>query len=260
MKTLRYLLVMIPVALLLSSCLKEYSFEGNQVSSGSLLADASSNCSPDSVYGTYLIGKKLNDSNFIQVQAHVTHAGAYTISTDTSNGFSFSSSGNFSDTGTISVKLLGKGTPAITGSNVFRIFFNSSVCSAVVSVADSSNIAAYTLQGAPNACTNYSVMGSFIKGITLDTSAKVIVALDVARAGSYTISTNTVNGYTFSGSGFLSGTGTQEVILTATGTPANAGTDAFIVTAGNSTCSFSVTVLTPIVATTDPDHFPLTMN
>jgi hypothetical protein len=242
---------------LFSSCRKEYSIENNR-SSGSLLEDVNNNCTA-SASGIYSIGRKLKDSNFITVQVHVDKRGSFGINTDTVNGYSFSGIGTFSDTGNIQVRLSGTGTPNLSGIDLFTIRYDSSVCSVNIPVADSSHIAAYTLQGSPNSCLNDTVKGSFIKGFALDTSAKIIVTLNVTAVGPYSITTDTVNGYYFSGSGVFSHTGTQTIVLAGTGTPINAGNDVFRISGASSSCSFSNTVFIPTTPGTNPDHFPLTL-
>jgi hypothetical protein len=78
----------------------------------------------------------------------------------------------------------------------------------------------------------------------------------VATTGTYNITTNTVNGVSFSNSGTFSVTGVQTVLLTGTGTPLNSGSQTFTVTFGSSTCTFSITFGAGIVL----DYFPLTLN
>jgi hypothetical protein len=119
--------------------------------------------------------------------------------------------------------------------------------------------ASFTLQGSPNSCIVDTVIGGFIKGVAADTSSHVIVAVNVTTPGTYSVSTSTVNGYSFSSSGTFSSAGVQTVSLVASGTPLNAGTDVFTVNAGSSTCTFSIAVLATIVATNN-DLFPLTMS
>jgi hypothetical protein len=261
MKTIAHIFsAFIPIFIIFFSCQKEHSYEGNFISSGYLVKDAGNNCTAITVAGPYIAGKKLTDSNFIQVQVHVTKPGSYNIRTDTLSGFSFSAAGSFADTGNILVNLAGHGNPAAKGTALFTVNYSSSECSITVPVADSAIIAAYSLQGSPNACMSDTVLGSYIKGIVTDTSEKIIVTLNVTTPGSYSITTNTVNGYRFSGSGILSAAGLQTVILYASGIPVNAGTDVFNITGGTSSCSFSNTVYTPLVITANPDHFPLTSN
>jgi hypothetical protein len=119
----------------LFSCGKELSLEeSNAKSAGSLLSDLNNECLPKTVEGTYKPGKTLNDSNFILVEVDVTNAGSYTITTDTVNGYSFSSSGSFSNTGINTVKLKGNGKPLTIGSNYFTLNFDSTTCDILVEV------------------------------------------------------------------------------------------------------------------------------
>ncbi|HEY2722922.1 MAG TPA: hypothetical protein VGI82_14415, partial [Chitinophagaceae bacterium] len=125
------------VSIFLYSCKKEYSYEGGLSSQGYLVKDSINNCSFISVAGNYKIGKKLTDSNFLQVEVHVTRAGQYAIITDQVNGYSFSASGNFKDTGILFVKLPADGKPLKAGTDLFNIQYDSSVCQAQVAVQDS---------------------------------------------------------------------------------------------------------------------------
>lgn len=119
--------------------------------------------------------------------------------------------------------------------------------------------AVFTLQGSPSACMNASIYGNYIKIFVLATTNKVNVDINVTTAGSYTISTNTVNGYKFSASGTLTTTGIQTISLAASGTPLIEGINVFTITAGSSSCTFSVTVTGP-PPVVQGNHFPLTTN
>jgi hypothetical protein len=121
------------------SCKKEYSYEGGPLSSGWLVKDLSNDCSLITVGGTFMIGKRVGDSNFLQVLVHVSRAGAYNITSNPVNGYSFGGSGSFSDTGLVSVRLTAKGIPVGPGTNLFSLQFDSSICQAQVIVRDSLN-------------------------------------------------------------------------------------------------------------------------
>jgi hypothetical protein len=124
----------------LFSCGKELSLEEfNGKASGSLQSDLNNECLPKTVEGTYYPGKTLNDSNFILVDVDVTNAGSYTITTDTVNGYSFTSSGSFSNTGKNTVKLKGNGKPLIEGSNYFTLNFDSTTCDILVEVTSATS-------------------------------------------------------------------------------------------------------------------------
>jgi hypothetical protein len=119
------------------SCKKEYSYEGEPLTSSYLVKDPGNNCSFISVTGNYVAGKKLTDSNFLQVQVHVARAGRYNITSDHINGYSFASSGSFNDTGLLFVKLPASGKPISAGTNLFNLQYDSSICQVQVTVKDS---------------------------------------------------------------------------------------------------------------------------
>jgi uncharacterized protein (TIGR02145 family) len=81
------------------------------------------------------------------------------------------------------------------------------------------------------------VAGIAVSGVTQTITATV------TTVGTYSIST-TANGVTFAGSGTFAGTGAQNIVLTASGTPTAAGSNSFTL---NTTpnCSFSRTTLAP---------------
>lgn len=107
----------------------------------------------------------------------------------------------------------------------------------------------YTI-GAGGSCSNSVANGSYAAGTVLDGTNNVSMEVNVTSTGAWSISTNTINGYSFSGSGSFATTGTQIVVLTGSGTPTVAQSDNFIATAdangGNTTCSFSVTIASSI--------------
>lgn len=226
------------------SCQKELSVEYSSAAKGSLQSSAG-DCLPKTVGGAYVAAKALIDSNFIDVTVTVTAPGPYTIFTDTLNGYAFKATGTFATTGPTTVRLKGSGTPAIAGTDDFTVYFDSSYCDVAVTVlpaGSSGGAAVYNLGGAGGACTPFTPSGNYIKDTTLDGRHFVTVTLNVTAVGTYAISTNTVNGYFFSASGTFGATGTQTITLNGSGKPVAAGTDAFTVTGGTSTCSFTITV------------------
>ena len=84
--------------------------------------------------------------------------------------------------------------------------------------------AKYSFDGGTGTCTGVTVSGNFTAGTAATSSNTATINVNVDSIGSYVISTNTVNGVSFSGSGEFISTGPQTVILTASGTPASAGT------------------------------------
>ena len=229
------------------SCQKEISVEYGEPAKGSLQSSAG-DCLPKLVAGSYIANKALNDSNFLEVTVNVTTPGPYTIYTDTANGYSFRASGTFANTGTNTVRLKGSGMPAAAGIDDFMVVFDSSICFVDVTVLPSGSTggpAVFTLLGAPGGCAAFGLVGNYYKDTTLDARHKVTVNVNVTTVGTYTINTNTQNGYFFSATGSFGATGPHTITLNGSGKPAAVGTDNFTVTAGSATCTFPVTVTTP---------------
>ncbi|OAZ04131.1 hypothetical protein FLB_14740 [Flavobacterium succinicans] len=90
-----------------------------------------------------------------------------------------------------------------------------------------------------------SSVGTLIPGVAASGVTQIISA-NVDAAGSYALSTNTVNGVTFTGSDTFSSTGnSQSITLTATGIPLASGTFTYTLNA----CSFTITVDCPKIQT-----------
>lgn len=85
--------------------------------------------------------------------------------------------------------------------------------------------------------------GSYIYNIPMVASNTQVVGVTVATAGTYTATSNVLNGVSFSASGTFSNVGANMVILTASGTPvaSAAGIYTYALTLGGQTCSFNVT-------------------
>ena len=101
--------------------------------------------------------------------------------------------------------------------------------------------AVYTLVGAGGSCTGSVLSGNYYTGKALPAGSTVQLQVNVTTAGSYSITTNTVDGFHFAVSGNFANTGIQTVTLTASGTPSASGTFVFSATTGTG-CTFSVTV------------------
>lgn len=241
----RIALLLVPAMILIFSCQKELSFETSGTPSvGTLQSDASGDCLPKNVVGTYVAGTALVPaSNYIEVTVDVTTPGSYTIFTDTVNGFYFRATGVFTSTGMTSVILRGNGTPGISGISSFEVRYGVQTCIVQVTVlpSGSGGPAAGTLAGGPGACTPFTLNGTYASGTALNASHNVQVQLNVTTAGTYSITTDTVAGFWFSGSGTVL-TGSQTITLNGNGTPSSGGVKTFTVKFGSSTCTFTVNV------------------
>ena len=243
MKALKYLSIVLAGIFLFAACQKEFSFESGNPATGTL-KDTSGNCLPITVNGTYSADSSLTDSNFVIIQVRFTSPGNYTIATDSANGFRFQASGSVKDTGLHSIKLTGTGKPNAAQLTNFIVTFDSSSCGFSVSVGSSQTgpAATYTLSGSPNNCSNATVQGDYEQGTPLNSSNTVSIEVNVDTIGTYSISVGPVNGMSFGAQGVFVSTGVQTVTLQAAGTPTTAGTTTVPITAGGSSCSFTVTV------------------
>lgn len=98
-------------------------------------------------------------------------------------------------------------------------------------------------------CKPVIIGGSYAKGISTTNSNTLQAQVTVTVPGSYTISTNTVNGVSFSRTGTFSVAGPQNVVLFASGTPTVSGSNAFTLNYGNSQCSFTINVMGDAIGT-----------
>ena len=96
--------------------------------------------------------------------------------------------------------------------------------------------------GTTGDCLGSVVGGTYQADISLADSNYVDVKVDVTTAGSYTISTDTINGFYFSAVGSFTATGENTVRLQGNGKPQTVGTNIFTVTYDRTLCTFSITV------------------
>ena len=226
-------------SLLLITCAKEYSYEGGPLAKYTI-EGSPTECAPAKLSGNYYEGVAVDSSNNLQVTVDVTIAGSYNIFTIPVNGISFSSTGNFTDTGKQVVTLACKGTPDSAGNFVIKIPGDNG-CYFTLDVKNKVT-ASYFLSGYPNDCGNPNLSGRY--AVNSETTSENIVTLhvNVVAPGTYNITTDTINGISFSGSGYFSSTGNQTVTLTCTGTPDAPGRVFFNVFADSSQCNFSVPI------------------
>lgn len=106
-----------------------------------------------------------------------------------------------------------------------------------------------SLGGSPGNCTAITFAGTYSKGVPLTASNTATVQVNVETPATYTISTNTVSGVSFSKTGTFTATGLQSVVLTGSGTPTASGPQNFTVTFGSSSCTFTLTFDVTFLAT-----------
>lgn len=238
-------LTVLVLSIALFACQKEISWENfdNKGTAVFTLQTSATTCINANISGIYTKGVALTSSNKASVSVNVATAGTYNVSTGTVNGVTFTGSGTFNATGVQTITLQGSGTPTTDGTFSLPISAGNTTCTLSVTVlASGASAATGSLGGAPNACTSASVNGSYTAGTALSSSNTVQIQVNVATTGAFSISTNSVNGLSFSQSGTFSTTGVQNVILQGSGTPTASGTSTYSVSFGSSTCSFPVTI------------------
>jgi hypothetical protein len=111
-----------------------------------------------------------------------------------------------------------------------------------VSPDPSTILAVYTL-GSGGGCTGATASGRFVADTALTATNTVTITVNVTVAGPYWITTDSVNGMTFSEIGTFTAIGPQTAILTATGMPIDTGTVNFTIkplTGPGGSCTFSI--------------------
>jgi len=208
-------------------------------------------CSTVVANGTYVKGTALNGNNYLSMQVNVKKAGNYAITGTTSNNYGFSAQGTFLNEGLQTVLVPGQGQPKNTAPAP-------------------GDIVTLTLSGAESGCTSIKIPvlpptatfslscgtaqfnGAYVKNKPLDATNTVtfnVNVSDISTGGTWAVSSNTVNGISFSGSGTFLTTGPQTVTLKGMGTPT--GTDPITLTFttnsgdGAATCTATVAIAIP---------------
>jgi hypothetical protein len=220
---------------ILSSCDKEYSLEGNVTGGSAIFTYTGSPdvCTDAVIEGTYQEGNALNNSNALTLSVNVSAIGNYSIITPAINGITFSGSGIFSTLGQQTIQLIGGGIPVSAGTYSISPGLNG--CNFNVTV---SGTAVYSLIETAGNCSSFSINGTYAVGKILTASNNANVSVNITSLGSYTISTQNINGILFTATGTFTSTGIQTIQLIGSGTPLAAGD--FSYTPGASSCTITV--------------------
>ncbi len=241
-------LVLLVCAVLFTTCQREYSYEGGNtnITSGSAvytLNGAGGSCTGSVLTGKYFKGTSLSSANTVQLLVDVTTIGTYSITTNTANGISFSTSGTFANTGSQTIILTGNGTPKDEGTFNFTVPVGLGCSFTVVVEAAPAAMASFILAGAPNDCENAKIYGNYIASKALNNTNNVEITVNVTAPGAFTISTDTLDGISFSASGAFTTLGNQKVTLLGAGTPKLPRNLQFTPLSGVSSCTFPITVV-----------------
>lgn len=220
-------------ALLVVSCQKEYSYEGGIATAGLQPANYILEGSPNACFdfrlnGNYNPGHAMTIDNNVSVWVNVFSVGSYSITTNTLDGIRFSLSGMFTSTGSQELIIPATGTPEKTGIFTFQPGSSTSSCSFAVNVKNVLPPSIYEFPiNSDGTCSSYQTASSIYHGVPLTSGNAIIVSVNVSAPGNFIISTNTLNGMTFSQAGNFNTVGPQRVRLTGRGTPVETGVFVF---------------------------------
>ncbi|MBL0145027.1 MAG: hypothetical protein IPP48_03945 [Chitinophagaceae bacterium] len=99
-------------------------------------------------------------------------------------------------------------------------------------------------------CLPSTVNGTYKKDTALTAGNYIEVTADITQTGTYTIQSDTVNGFSFKALGTVTATGLNIIRLQGSGTPIASGITTFTIKFGNSICKLDVSV----TATTAPTN------
>lgn len=198
-------------------------------------------CATISQEGEYFIGIVTTTDNKLKVSVNVTSTGYWNMYTNTVNGISFAGTGTFNSTGNQQIELLATGTPINSGNYGYTIYSNSDPASSCSNVNVTVANVGYSID-----CDNATINGNYMQDVTLTGTNTITLPINVTATGATTISTNTVNGISFStGLINLTSLGAQTVTLVGAGTPTNGSETELTVTGtpgGASTCIVKIPV------------------
>ncbi|MES2430676.1 MAG: hypothetical protein V4556_07030 [Bacteroidota bacterium] len=244
MKGLKLFSIILGISMFFFSCKKDFDYT-DRLSHGTLQG-ANGECLPKNIHGTFKNGQTFTRDNYIDVHVNIDSVGSYEIATDTVNGYSFRGIGTLGVKGDNLVRLYGSGKPLSGGVNTFVIRYSGTFCTVSITVdgtvAPPAAPAAFTVTNTAGECSGATANGTYATGAILTAANTATIGVTVTTIGAYTISTPVVNGISFSKSGAFTTTGAQVITLTGSGTPIAPTTNNYTVTAGSSSCTFSVAV------------------
>lgn len=205
------------------------------------LGGSPNNCSVSAINGNYIVGQAMTPSNTAEMTVNVTTIGTYKITGTVVNGVSFDTSGVFTNPGIQNIVLKANGTPVNAGTFNYPVTNITTSCNFPVTYTATITNAAFALSGSPNNCAGAVLNGTYTAGTALTSANFARIYVNVTSPGVYSISTNTVNGISFSATGTFNITGQAQINLMGTGTPTAAGAYNYITSGGGNSCGISVT-------------------
>ncbi|MCG2617029.1 hypothetical protein LZZ85_22225 [Terrimonas sp. NA20] len=108
------------------------------------------------VNGDYVVNTALGATNTVDVKVNVTVAGTYTITTQASNGMTFTSSGTIL-TGVHLINLKGSGTPAVASLTTIPVTYDGANCSFDINVLATAPVDKDYFPRKPNSNWSYDI-------------------------------------------------------------------------------------------------------
>ena len=102
------------------------------------------------------------------------------------------------------------------------------------------SLASGSLKDSLGNCSNISIKGSYAPGIAFTGNNYITAEADISNTGSYTIYTDTVNGYYFNAAGFATTIGLQAIKINGYGRPLVAIPALFTLHFNESVCFFTI--------------------
>lgn len=99
-----------------------------------------------------------------------------------------------------------------------------------------------TLKATSGDCLPVTINGTYEKDTLLKSTNTVDVQVDITQLGTYTIKTDTINGYSFSATGVAGVLGVNTIHLLGSGRPIAPSVDVFTITFDTSHCQINVVV------------------
>lgn len=241
------LLILTTVITLFFACTKETSSDEvptpiipvTATATGTLKTDSlTKDCLPSNVSGVYIVGNKLTSLNYLEITVNIKKTGTYSITTPLVNGYYYTASGTVKDSGLNTIKLIGVGTPVAAGVNTFAVNFSGTTCYISVTVAPVFIPTNFIFD-----CSGTKLNGNYYADSSVNASNSITLPVTVSSLGSYTITSDSVNGITFRSTGIFTSTGKQNVTLAASGKPLVIGTFNYNIKSDSTTCFKTVTFI-----------------
>ena len=195
-------------------------------------------CASSTINGIITHGVNTNGVT-MTLNVNVTQLGTWNIIAGPINGVTFSGSGTFSSLGCQSLTLTASGIPTASGSvswttnTMPSASISGTINTLQVSSGGSSTVSSWSstigcavgagINNSPAGVRQAGVEETMVQGLPVSSSATISLIANVTTVGTYNVSTNTVNGVSFSANGTFTATGNQTVTLTPSGTPMLAG-------------------------------------